>query len=224
MKMAFLKNDNSRSGVTLVEFLVAFGIFIILIGIAGGSFVRSVRVQRAALQLMAVNDTMGITIEQMMREARTGYNFCTGATPLTDARFVGKCPDASAGASELQFVTSNNVVTRYRLRGNAIQKGIVLPSWTPGSSAPASCDAASGAEFDPINGVCYRNITADNVKVTNVHFETRYNNTGDNRPPRILISLEVTSNDPLVSTMTAPLTIQTTVSARCGETSCPSDM
>lgn len=224
MKTPLSTQYNPRRGVTLVEFLVAFGIFIILIGIAGGSFVRSVRVQRAALQLMAVNDNMGITIEQMMREVRTGYNFCTGAMPLTDPRFVGKCPDVTAGSSELQFVTAGNVVTRYRLKGDAIQKGIVQSSWDPSNPVAVSCDVASGAEFDAVNGICYRNITADNVKVTNVHFETRYNNVGDGRSPRILISFEVTSNDPLVSSMTAPMTIQTTVSARCGETSCPSDM
>lgn len=212
-----------RAGVTLVEFLVAFGIFTFLITIASGSFIRSVRIQRAALQLMAVNDNMGITIEQMMREMRTGYNFCTGASPLSDVRFAGKCPDAGAGSSELQFVTAGNVVTRYRIKGTAIQKGVVLASYDPSHPSTAACDVANGGEFDPVNGICYQNITADNVKVTKAHFETRYNNP-DSLPPRIIISFAITSNDPLVEAMTAPMTIQTTISARCGESTCPADM
>lgn len=209
-----------RAGVTLVEFLVAFGIFAVIITIAGGSFVRSTRTQRAALQLMAVNDNMGITIEQMMREIRTGYNFCTGDNPLLDAQFVGKCPDSSAGSSELQFVTAGNIVTRYRLKGSSIQKGVGIPGWDP--SAGNQCGAES--DFDPVNGICYRNITADNVDVTKAYFKLQYNNSGDNRPPRISISLQVTSTDPYVQAFTSPMTIQTTVSARCGATTCPSDM
>jgi Tfp pilus assembly protein PilW len=211
MKKLFRKSNSSRSGVTLVEFLVAFSIFIVIISIAGGSFVRSARTQRAALQLMAVNDNMGITIEQMMREIRTGYNFCTGLSPLTDAAFVGACPDPATGSSELQFVTAGNVVTRYRLNGTAIQKGI---------AGAASCPSG-----DLVGDICYRNITADNVKVTKAYFESRYNNSEiPPRPPRIIISLSITSTDPLVESMISPMTIQTTVSARCGVNTCPSDM
>jgi type II secretory pathway pseudopilin PulG len=219
MKHTILKYNDWRAGVTLVELLVAISLFIFFIAIAGGSFVRSARIQRAALQLMAVNDNMGITIEQMMREVRTGYNFCTAATPLTDPRFLDKCP---ADPNEMQFVTAGNVVTRYRLKAGstAIQKGIVLASWDP--SAPNPCGTET--EFDAVNGICYRNITADNVNVTKAYFETRYNNPGDNRSPRIIMSFAITSADPLVSSMISPMTIQTSVSARCGETSCPSDM
>lgn len=228
MKKLSSKQNAFRGGVTLVEFLIAFGIFTFLITIASGSFVRSVRIQRATLQLMSVNDNMGITIEQMMREMRTGYNFCTGALPLSDARFAGKCPDASVGSSELQFVTAGNVVTRYRLKTDpskkiyAIQKGVGVENWDPGNPGNSSCDTDNGGEFDAVNGICYQSITANTVKVTSVHFESRYNN-GDGRPPRIIMSFAITSNDPLVEAMTAPMTIQTTVSARCGETSCPSD-
>ncbi len=215
------QHTGGRAGVTLVEFLVAFGIFVFLITLASGSFVRSVRIQRAALQLMAVNDNMGITIEQMMREMRTGYNFCTSGTVLSGATSSVNAQCASLGAGEIQFVTAGNVVTRYRLKsgGTAIQKGIVQLNWDLGSPA-VGCD---DGEFDSTNGVCYRNITADNVKVTKAQFIPLYSDAGDKRPPRITVSFEITSSDPLVQSLTSPMTIQTTVSARCGELSCPSD-
>lgn len=211
------RRDGLRAGVTLVEFLVAFGIFAVLVTIATGSFIRSTRIQRSALQLMAVNDNMGIAIEQMMREMRTGYNFCTQARQLSDARFTAQC--AALGANEIQFVNAANKTMRYRFNGTALQRGEGLENWDPSGGNP--CGAES--EFDAVNGICYRTITADNVKVTNVRFEPFYNNAGDGYSPRIVMSFSMTSNDPMVQAMVAPITIQTTVSARCGESSCPSD-
>lgn len=211
------RRDASRQGITLVEFLVAFGIFTILIGIAGGSFVRSMRVQRTTLQLMAVNDNMGVTIEQMMREMRTGYRFCTKNLQLDDPRFTAQC--AALEESEIQFVTAENVLTRYRLKDGALQKGVGLVSWDPLAGNPCGTES----EFDAENGICYRNITADNILVTSAHFEPRYNNAGDGYPPRVMLGFTVTSNDPQVQAMVNPITIQTTVSARCGESTCPSD-
>lgn len=227
--MIYSKQNNlsrtSRSGVTLIEFLVAFSIFTILIAIASGSFVRSIRVQRVALQLMAVNDNMGITIEQMMREMRTGYNFCTRDSQLDDTRYTAQCAGLDAGgdgSGEIQFVTAGNVITRYRWNGDVIQKGTAVAGWDPGNPASAVCDVNDGGQFDSANGICYQTITADNVKVTNVHFESRYNNV-DSHPPRIIMSFAITSNNPLAEPMTSPITIQTTVSPRCGEMACPSD-
>ncbi len=225
MNMAFKKqrriarsspSDGLRAGVTLVEFLVAFGIFAMLVTIATASFIRSTRIQRSALQLMAINDNMGIAIEQMMREMRTGYNFCTQTAQLSDARFTAQC--AALGANEIQFVTSGNKVMRYRLRNTSLQRGEGLASWDPSAGNPCGADS----EFDAANGICYRTITADNVKVTGAHFEPLYNNS-DGYPPRIVMSFSMTSNDPMVEAMISPLTIQTTVSARCGESTCPSD-
>jgi len=81
MNMAFEQKQKMQRGFTLIELIVAFGIFAILVTIASGSFVRSLRIQRVSLQLMAVNDNMAITLEQMTREMRTGYNFCTNSAP-----------------------------------------------------------------------------------------------------------------------------------------------
>ncbi len=208
---------NARRGVTLIEFLAAFGIFTILITIASASFIRSVRIQHAALQLMAVNDNMGITIEQMMREMRTSHNFCTATRQLSDPRFTAQC--AALAPNEIQFVDASNQVTRYRLQGTSIQKGESLASWDPTAGNPCG----TGSDFDAVNGICYRAITADNIKVTAANFEPLYNNVGDGYSPRVVISLSVTSNDPLVEALVSPITIQTTISARCGDGSCPAD-
>lgn len=226
MNMQSVKNNRtSRSGVTLVEFVVAFGIFAILITIASASFVRSVRIQRTALQLMSVNDNMGITLEQMMREMRTGYHFCTATNPMDypgiPAEVIAQCAGLASGidSAEIQFVNAGNEIVRYRWKNEALQRGVSLKAWDPSIANP--CGAES--EFDIANGICYRTITADNIKVASAYFDPQYNDVGDGYPPRITLSFGVTTNDPVVGALVSPITIQTTVSARCGETSCPSD-
>lgn len=228
--MQFLHTDRtSRSGVTLIEFIVAFGIFAILITLAGGSFIRSMRVQRVTLQLMSVNDNMGVTLEQMMREMRTGYHFCTatdgmdyaGITPDVIAQCAGLA--SSPNSSEIQFVNSSNEIVRYRWINEVLQKGISRTEYFDAAAGAALCPAAEGAQLDTTNGICYRNVTADNIRITNAYFGPQYNDDADGYPPRITLSFSLTTNDPVAQSLVSPITIQTTVSARCGEAMCPAD-
>lgn len=217
----------SRSGVTLIEFVVAFGIFSILITIVSGSFVRAMRIQRTTLQLMSVNDNMGITLEQMMREMRTGYHFCTATNGMdfvggTPADILAQCNGlaSSVNSSEIQFVNASNETVRYRWMNETLQKGISRTEFFDATTGAALCGEG---ELDTVNGICYRRIVADNIKVTNAYFDPQYNDDGDGYPPRITMSFSLTTNDPVAQSLVTPITIQTTVSARCGESACPSD-
>lgn len=60
-----------RSGVTLAEMMVGFGVFGIFISIAMGGFVQSLRNQRVALLLMEANDAGSIIFENIARQLRT---------------------------------------------------------------------------------------------------------------------------------------------------------
>lgn len=66
----------SNQGFTIVELIVAMGVFIVIVTIAVGVFVSTVRNQRSLTALMAVNNNAGSVLEQMAREMRTGYRFC----------------------------------------------------------------------------------------------------------------------------------------------------
>jgi len=75
--MSGVKRQTSNvTGFTLVELLVAAGIFVTLVTVAAGVFISGIRGHRALLDLMAVSDNAGIVLEQMAREIRTGYFFC----------------------------------------------------------------------------------------------------------------------------------------------------
>lgn len=82
MKNKFKKNLNSKQGFTIIELLVAMGVFLVVIAIAIGGFVQALRTERQTTALINANNNMSLVIEQMDREIRTGYNFC--ATGLTN--------------------------------------------------------------------------------------------------------------------------------------------
>ena len=63
----------------MVELLVAMSLFIIFVVIASGSFIRALRTQRAIVALIAANDNVSLSLEQMVREIRTGSNFSSSA-------------------------------------------------------------------------------------------------------------------------------------------------
>jgi len=93
-------------GFTIIELLVAMGLFVILVGIASGGFIKVLRTQRLIVELMAANDNVSSALEQMAREIRTGYNF------------------SKISETELQFVNADNVVVFYRLNNGVIERGV----------------------------------------------------------------------------------------------------
>ena len=68
--------DLGRStGFTLVELIVAMSVFIVATTFASGVFIQGLRSQRLLTQAIAVNNEMGVVLEQMAREIRVGHQF-----------------------------------------------------------------------------------------------------------------------------------------------------
>ncbi|TRZ65013.1 MAG: type II secretion system protein [Spirochaetia bacterium] len=100
-----LRAEKINNGFTMIELLVAMGLFVILMGIATGGFIRTLRTQKAVVALMAANDNASLTLEQMTREIRTGYHFI------------------KLSETEFQFVNADNVIVFYRFNEEAIERG-----------------------------------------------------------------------------------------------------
>lgn len=101
--MFMQKQYKKQSGLTVIELVVAMGIFGLVIGMTVGIFVLAITTQRRITALKNVDDNIRFTVESMAREIKTGKNF-------------------SSGASTLSFINANGESIIYRLNANIVEK------------------------------------------------------------------------------------------------------
>ncbi len=177
-------NSESPAGFTIIELLVAIGVFSVVISIAVGGLVSALRSQRQVAALIAADNNVSLTLEQMAREVRTGYDFCrpglacappSGCPPL--------CPFVAT--NELDFYNSQSQLITYRLTANGIERGV---------------------------GGAFSQITGGKVIIQYLQFTLFGNLQNDLWPPRIVISIGVTANT--TGLLGSVINLQTTISAR----------
>lgn len=107
---ALLGRLGGRTGMTLVELLVALSIFGIFMAVIMGSFVQVLATERATIKLLESTDNLGVAIEQMSREIRvgSGFSFDSSSSTLSFSR-----PDPSGN----DFLS-----VAYSLRDNRIAR------------------------------------------------------------------------------------------------------
>jgi prepilin-type N-terminal cleavage/methylation domain-containing protein len=196
-KEQIMKNPKFEKGFTLIELLVAMSLFVVFIAIASGGFIRALRTQRAIVALMAVNDNTSLVLEQMSREMRTGYGFCTNDKIINKPGNNPYFPDCSRlNNNELAFIDINNQVILYRLNNNGIERAILSSPGQPN----------------------YVKITGENVNVRSFKIGLMGNEPGDEKFPRITISVKVSpeSNEKYLENFYS--NAQSTVSSRSLDT------
>ncbi len=107
-------------GFTLVDLLVAIGIFSVVASIATGGFINALRTQRQISALLAADSNVSLALEQMAREIRTGSNFCL--PNITDCL-----------PNELVFNNAKGERVNYRLATDGtgtIEKGVTNSNGT----------------------------------------------------------------------------------------------
>lgn len=101
-----------NSGFSIVELLVAMGLFVIVISVTVNIFIRAVKAQKTALLLIEANDNLASAIDQMTLEARWGTNFKNAVC------------DLKSTAESLEFINSNGQEVKYYLANGALFKEI----------------------------------------------------------------------------------------------------
>ncbi len=125
-----LARRSCSTGFTLIELLVAIGLFAVVTSLAVGGFANALRTERQTTGLLSANSNVSLTIEQMTREMRTGYNFCITPNLCTrtdqvifknargekvtyerteDGAIERQAIPASGGAAPFERITSDNV-------------------------------------------------------------------------------------------------------------------
>ncbi|MBS3903257.1 MAG: type II secretion system protein [Anaplasmataceae bacterium] len=110
-------HQERRSGFTLVESLVAVGIFATVISLAAGGFVQALRTQRQLEGVISANSNASLAIEQMSREIRTGRAFCDNddipldsnqTNPFLGASMICDPYDSDEIATSTTFINFKN--------------------------------------------------------------------------------------------------------------------
>jgi len=95
---------NKNKGFTIVELMVSMSLFLVLISVATGTFVQTLRTQRLITDLAYANDNATQALEQIIREVRTGSGFSGSTNTL------------------LKFVNYKNETVNYKLTGHFISR------------------------------------------------------------------------------------------------------
>lgn len=105
---------NSTRGYTLIELMVALGLFSIIMLLASGAYLMMIGITRKAQGLSTGVDNLSFALEVMTRNMRTGVNYSCDS--------MGDCANGGNTFSFDANVNGATVPITYSLVGNTIQE------------------------------------------------------------------------------------------------------
>jgi len=166
------KYSTTSSGFTLVEMIVAVGLFAVVMLISVGALMSLVTANRKAQSLQSVINNLNITVDGMVRSMRQGSSYICGGKSAEDP----DCTSAEGGAS-VSFTDSSGNTTTYQFNNTdkRIEKrqnsGAFIPMTAPEVRIDSATFYVIGAEPATVNGV----------------------QTGDFRQPKVMVVIKGTA-------------------------------
>lgn len=108
-----LMKSNRSSGYTLVELIVAIGLFSFVMTLSSGAYLMMIGLNRKAQGVATGINDFSFALETMARDIRTGSAYSCGG--------LGDCPN---GASSFSFLNRNGTLVTYSLSGSTLIKTI----------------------------------------------------------------------------------------------------
>lgn len=159
-----MKKDNAKTkkGFTLVEMIVAIGLFTIVLFIASSAFLAVLNADRKSRATRIAMDNLNLALEDMSRRIKTGTSYyCNG---IISSLGTNDC--SSTGESSIAFTEQDGVTrTAYRLEGGAIKRTV----------------GVSGTELP---------VTAPEITIRNLKFIVNGSSSGDITQPYVAILIE----------------------------------
>lgn len=100
-------------GYTLIELIVAVGVFALVMVLASGAYLVMIGANRSAQSTATGIDNLSFALEIMTRSIRTGNSYNCGG--------IGDCP---AGAATFAFKDESGTAVSYALSGSSIQETV----------------------------------------------------------------------------------------------------
>jgi len=154
-----------KKGFTLVEIIVAMGIFAAVALMAVGSLLQLVDAQRKAFSIQGTFDNLRFSLETIIKDLRTGGVYhCGTAVPLT---MPLDCDIAAGGANSITYTNSAGNLVTYQLNAGRLEKLI---------------SGSSIGFFTPAD-----------VKITRLSFYVVGSDTADSIHPRVTVVIEAST-------------------------------
>jgi len=165
----FSANCRAKRGFTLVELIVAMGLFALVMLLASGAYLLMIGLNRQAQGIATGIDSLSFAIETMTREVRTGTGYNCG--------FLGV--DCSDGVSSFSFTNTDGTTVSYSCSGDS---GSCSPS-TPG---------ALQETITTLSGTSVMILTDPSVAVSSLIFYVVGTAKNDGQQPHVTITVSGT--------------------------------
>ena len=182
-------------GFTLIEMIVAIGVFSFMIVVVLGSLLMVINAQRKAFYIRQAQDNARFALERMAREIR-----------LTQVSTNPRITTANGG-NDITFVNSKGQTITYSYIAVGTSKRIDRYREYGASETSDACDA----KFNPPASRNCPLTDEQNLKIDGVQFVLSGQDPTDKLQPKVTIIMRVNATDPRGRLITT-LDMQTTVS------------
>lgn len=141
-----MKNIHPKQkGFTLIEMLVAVGLFSVVMLVAVSAILSIIGNNRKAQGINNVVNNLNFAIESMVRDMKTGYLYkCGGTLPISQDA-TNLCPDSSTPKSSIEFFsTLSGTPTQ-------VQYQFIPPSGSDASYVPGHIVKTTGPTGSPVD-------------------------------------------------------------------------
>ncbi|MDD2657220.1 MAG: prepilin-type N-terminal cleavage/methylation domain-containing protein [Candidatus Pacebacteria bacterium] len=176
---------NYKRAYTLVELIVAVGLFALIMLLASGAYLMMISLNRHAQGIATGIDNLSFAIETMTRNIRTGTAYSCG-----QSLGLGNC---TGGGSSFTFKNSDDVEVTY------------TSGTQDGTNGPVGDITQSVAQISAI-------LTDPSVDITGLTFYVDGTSSGDNQQPHVTISISGTVS--YAAGKIEPFTIETGATMR----------
>ena len=187
-----LKN---KSGVSLIEIMLAVGIFVVLIGLTLGIFKSTIESQKSIISSQNTQESLRFLFEIMSKEIRSAKIADHGCEAFTGNSSGTEIYDTEAGNTELYFKNSNNECVAYYVDAN---DDLIIRRHDGGANDISLA------------------ITPNDIKVTDLVFNVNDNIIGalpdEKIQPYLTMKIELEAIN--VGAHKNPMIMQTTISSR----------
>jgi len=205
----FKTKAQNNKGFSLLEIIVALGVFSIVVVVAAGALLKIVDAGKKAQAMKAVMNNLHFAMESMSREIRTGTKYRCAATlaglnTQIDSNSPAECEINDAVARFFAFEPAvfrdlTNPDERYAYRYNTTTKAL--------EKAESISGNFNESDFEPV--------TSSEVEILEMRFLVTGTAANDQEPGKVLVTIR--GNAGVKSRLQSEFTMHSTITQRIRE-------